>query len=287
MRHKVIETLIRFYCRVIPIQKGKRRIIKVYSKYAGLRGEAVVRTSFDVSMQLDLSQFVQREIFFRGAYEEHVLNVIQELAEKNRFDLFLDVGANVGQHSLFAVKRTPIPKSIAFEASPHVFLRLQKNIAINNMEKLIQPYNLAILDAPGFVSIEVPNPTNDGTGYVLDGKEGEVDIEAVSLDDFFSQHEDYKDILMKIDVEGAELRVLKGARKLFSAGKIKAIIVEVIKDNLARFGDDNVDLFRLLVSEYGFKAYILSESGKLISLIDPGKLPDEAEMIFLQEAVLL
>lgn len=285
-RYKTIEKLIRFYCKVVPLQKGKSRLIKTYAKCSQLKGEVVERTSFGALMQLDLSQYIQQQIFFRGAYEKAVLDLIQKLNQKFKFDLFMDVGANVGQHSLFAVVRASIPKAVAFEASPKIFFRLKKNIELNNLAEKISPYNLAILDRHGSVSINMPNISNNGTGYVHDCKEDEVSIKAIPLNDFVDRVRPYKKILIKIDVEGAEFRVLKGAHKLFSANKVEAVIVEIIKENLMRFGNDCAQLFNLLTVDYGLNGYLISVSGRLIRVTNYDALPTASEVLFLKSDFL-
>ena len=53
-------------------------------------------------------------------------------------------------------------------------------------------------------------------------------VEVTSLDSYLYSHTQYQNIILKIDTQGFELEVLKGAKRLFESGKIKAVIVEVM-----------------------------------------------------------
>lgn len=280
-----VERLISWYCRHSPLEFGKTRLIETYAKLFSLRGQVTFRTDFGAIMDLDLSQYIQRQIYFRGMYEKRVLDLINEMNNQNRFDLFLDVGANVGQHSLFAVMCAGIPRAISFEASPHVFPLLKKNIENNKMLGRINPLNWAVSDVSGFVDVLVPEEKNNGTGFIVEAKSVEINstINAKPLEDFEEVVEFAKKSLMKVDVEGAELKVIRGASKLIRGGRIKAIIVEVCEAHLKRFGNTTLDLYLYLTEELGMNGFLISGSGNLVKVESAENTPGFAEMLFISD----
>ena len=122
-----------------------------------------------------------------------------------------DIGANVGLYTLLFSRHA---KSVyAFEPLPRNVLYLAKNLAFNSIKNVkIIPYAVSNINEPFFFK----EGLNHSTGK-LDNN-GNIRILTISLDMFVSKTKIYPK-LMKIDVEGAELYVLKGAKYLLSNKK--------------------------------------------------------------------
>lgn len=138
-------------------------------------------------------------------------------------DTFIDVGANVGTYSLLAASTRDVDV-FAFEPSTIAFRRLQENVVLNGLEHRVRTAPVAVGGQPGLVTLSTGR---DAMNRVLASHEndpGEA-VPMVTIDSFL-QHQDIHPVrLMKVDVEGFEENVLKGALGvLVAAGPV--LIVE-------------------------------------------------------------
>lgn len=137
-------------------------------------------------------------------------------------DLFVDVGANVGSYSVLASGHVG-SKSIAIEPVTSTFGRLQNNIAINNLSALLTSYNLGIGSKAGVLNFTSDLDTVNHVA--LDSTSANVvEVRVETLDHLLSG---LHPLLLKIDVEGFESEVLRGAHGVLNDEHLKAIIIEL------------------------------------------------------------
>lgn len=168
--------------------------------------------------------------------------------------IVLDVGANRGDYSLAAVRAFGRDSTVyAFEPSAAAFERLSQIVARTDQ---IVPVRCALSDAPGEVELFSDTP-GSGLGSLIDRDLAHVGlqmshierVEATTLDDFCADRDIDHISLLKLDVEGAELAVLRGAEHMLDAHGIDFIQFE--------FGGTNIDsrvflrdFFRVLGPQY-------------------------------------
>jgi FkbM family methyltransferase len=150
-------------------------------------------------------------------------------------ELAVDVGANIGYMSSILAKRVGSSGSVyAFEAHPEIFKELKHNVKRweqdNNINN-ISIQNLAVSDKSGFLKLGVPEAFNQNRGIssiVTDNdeianKSSVLTVQASTLDEFLVN----KNVgVLKIDVEGHEIQVLKGAENLLKTGRIRDCVFE-------------------------------------------------------------
>ncbi|MHB1081193.1 MAG: FkbM family methyltransferase [Prosthecobacter sp.] len=160
-------------------------------------------------MELDPGDLVQMEILRFGAYETATCALFETLVRKG--DVFVDVGANVGQYSLLAARLCgPTGRVLALEPNPGIFLAMRRNFALNclgNIDSLLMA--AGSLDSP--VSMLEPPPSQLGTSRMAGSS---------VAGDYWSGGYKLTTILkclglarcdvVKIDVEGHENEVLEG-----------------------------------------------------------------------------
>jgi FkbM family methyltransferase len=144
----------------------------------------------------------------KNFYEAELLEALH--AELAPGDVVLDVGANLGNHTVYFAKIAGC-RVAAFEAHPVAFGFLQDNVRINGLEDRVDAYHLAVSDAEGRVSIVAEMDNN--LGATRFGMDADGTVRAVKLDDMDLKRPVR---LMKIDVEGMECEVLRGARELIA-----------------------------------------------------------------------
>lgn len=132
-------------------------------------------------------------------------------------DVFVDVGANVGVYSLHAAKRVgSTGKVFFFEPTSETYERISENIRLNELTNL-KGFQKAVADKEGTVDFMVCESNNSnyiGTGTLTEEERGAMEVRTVPVDtiDALAIREGIDKIaLIKIDAEGAELLVMKGA----------------------------------------------------------------------------
>ncbi|MDQ0967622.1 FkbM family methyltransferase [Flavobacterium sp. W4I14] len=146
-------------------------------------------------------------------------------------DTFFDVGANVGSYTILAagVRKA---KCIAFEPIFSTFEILKKNIKLNQLEQLVVIKNVGVGEIRK--SLYFSN-NSDTTNHVVEHIDQNVSlVDIVPLDQFY---ETFKPSLLKIDVEGFETEVIRGAAKILADKTLIAIIIE-LNGSGTRYGFD-------------------------------------------------
>jgi FkbM family methyltransferase len=173
---------------------------------------------------------VELSLFQTGTYEKGTLYFITTYLKRG--DCFVDVGANIGLMSIFASQCVGNPgKILAFEAHPETHQLLLENIQLNHIEN-IEPFNFALGDEVGKAKIyDNWNVNRGGASLVIhaDNATG-FEVEVKTLDDVIQN--DFQPKMIKIDVEGFEFQVLKGAENTIKNCKpILIIEFSVSRDN--------------------------------------------------------
>lgn len=150
----------------------------------------------------------------RGFYESELLWLLERLGIQN--GLAIDVGAHIGNHTVFFAKVMDL-KTISIEPRLKSVEILRRNIAANTVEDLVTVVNGALGAKPGKAHLE--QMVEGNTGSVTTRRDPSGPVAITRLDDLVE--EPVK--LIKIDVEGDELAVLQGARRLL--GKYRPLIV--------------------------------------------------------------
>lgn len=186
-------------------------------------------------------------------FETHFLQTLLQPGQ-----VFVDVGTYVdGWHSLIASKIVGEKgRVVSFEPHPAYFKRLRQNIALNNIRNVF-PFRFAISDtnetARFFQNGEASSlESNSSTGSSFQ-------VNSIRLDDFIKKTKLLRVDVLKIDVEGAEMKVLKGAKHIILKWK-PDLLLEVIDKQLQSFGSTRKELLSFL-NELGYKAYVFTDQG--------------------------
>lgn len=157
--------------------------------------------------------------------EEGTINWIREHVQSG--DSFLDIGANIGLYTLAAAQQVGA-SGVVYAVEPHIvnFQSLLRNIAANNFQDRVRPLSCALHDASGIFDFNYysldPGSSASQLGATRDGEEqefGPVAVEAklaVTVDDLIAAGSMRPPCHVKIDVDGNEMLILKGMRRLLS-----------------------------------------------------------------------
>ncbi len=183
--------------------------------------------------------------------------------------IIIDVGSNVGLYSLCYSKIYKGSKIYSFEPEKNNFNFLKKNIHLNK-GKDIFIFNYGISDKKETKTISIPIPSqhhrynkniNSGLFSFFGKGKYKSNCKLIKLDTFIKKKK-FKNIdFIKIDVEGYELKVLNGAKKLIK--KFKPIIQVELNDITQTFGNVNFKSFSNLAKLYNYSIFYLVKNYKL------------------------
>lgn len=163
-----------------------------------------------------------------------------------------DVGANIGVYALrFARKVGPKGRVYAFEPVPDIFARLQGNIALNDVHNIV-PVPMALSDQKGMAKISVAGPRSS---LFRHQSQKFVEVTLTTLDEFVAEQGIERVDAIKLDVEGAELRVIRGADNTLRRDK-PILMVEIQEATLKPAGTTPQELFNTIVN-YGYDAFVI------------------------------
>jgi len=209
---------------------------------------------YGIEYQGNLNNNIDYNIYFYGAFEKPLLNFLSDAmksftaGEKN--GVFVDIGANVGQHSLYMSRYSA--QVHAFEPYEPVRNRLVQQISHNNIEN-IQAYPLGLSNENARLPFFAPTGNNAGIGSfdassIEKGNKQIGELELIRGDDFFTAENPERIDLIKIDVEGFEKPALEGLQKTLR--KFRPLIVCEITYGKALSIQSRDEILQLLPENY-------------------------------------
>lgn len=178
----------------------------------------------------------------------------------------IDVGANVGYFSmLFAKLGGESGKVFAIEPLKRNYLAIELSAGINYFNNINIIPGVAST-AAGFVDITIPE--GDGAyAHITNGNQPgrSISVPSVSLDGLALEHSISKIDTIKIDVEGAELLVLKGTEKILgdSCLQPRVLMVELVSDML-KIHSATIPMVLEYMHQFGYEPHMASKDGRLI-----------------------
>lgn len=170
--------------------------------------------------------------------------------------VFWDIGANVGLYTIFAAKRGL--RTLAFEPSAATMAVLTRNIERNAVSDTIEAYGIALADVTRldhlYMAADHTDPghavhsfgTRDTVAGVIEGGFQQAAI-GYSADDFVAQFNAPSATHVKLDVDGIETAILRGASNMMRA-TVREILVEIYDDMAA----ENARGIRATLAELNF-----------------------------------
>ena len=212
----------------------------------------------------DAREYIQKQVLLHGVYEPNIARVIAAILGPG--DLFFDVGANIGNHTIIAANTGA--RVHAFEPVPRLAARIRANVLLNDFGDRVQVFENACGDAQGSAVIHVAERTDDGSHSLLAGISAKstqhLAVPLTTLDQHVAEERCSLPLAIKIDVEGYEARVLDGSRRLL-AGRTPPLLILETGDRLAEQIGESAQSVLGRLTALGFELIRLPEAG----LVDP------------------
>ncbi len=249
------------------------------------------------TMKLDVTKKTQRILYLQKIYEPYLASYLTRTLSPG--DTFIDIGANVGYFTLLAARQVGEGgRVIAFEPEQNNYAALVLNVRLNKLQN-ITCVQKAVGAKEGFMSLHV-NPLNEGGSSLIpiltyaDDEERwshekirekfpdtalEQKTEVITLDHFLTQNPLQKQarVIIKIDVESAELEVLQGMRELLARTPTLSIVCEVTREG---------EKIAALLNERGYTIRALKNDGGSSPLPRADRVQGKA-LLFMKESAIL
>lgn len=210
----------------VPLRGPARLLLRSYARTCyqpGVWVERLTTKSGDI-FDADLSSLLEWQLWAFGGYEQHFAELFRCLVSAG--DRCVDVGANVGVHTVRLAKLVGAAgEVIAIEPDASVAERTRRNITLNDLANA-RVVNAAASDQAGHMRLYRPDPSDTNRARAsllqhayLTGEAATVPV--LTIDDIC----DGQVALIKIDVEGHEAAVLRGATAVI-AGHAPSIVFE-------------------------------------------------------------
>lgn len=233
MARPVVARALRALFRLNPTSRGRYRLATLGAQLAGGAGEVDVPLRSGARLRFDLGDPLEAAMYF-DAFEYVTRRAL--LGPLRDGDVLLDIGANIGFFSLLALDRiTPSGKVIAVEPNPQLAARLRQYAAHYGAERL-QVHECALGEQPG--EVELFLPADETHGHASLAPQGwdrfrAQRVRMAVLDELL--RDEPKVTALKLDVEGAELGVIRGAEASIRRWRPR-IMIEVNEKAAAAMG---------------------------------------------------
>ena len=203
--------------------KNGRRLAKLMAvAVAFTRNPTRIKTINGIAYELDLREVIDSSLYFTSTYEIKIDRFFEKYVKPG--STVVDIGANIGLHTLRSALLTgQTGKIIAIEPSTWAIKKLQRNLELNpELSKIIEIRHIALGE-----NVEKAISLGFQSSYRLNGKNeiySEV-VDVLTLDSIAEQDSLQSVDFIKIDVDGHELHILRGAKKMLSISK-PVLVVE-------------------------------------------------------------
>jgi FkbM family methyltransferase len=243
---KAIYRGTRFSLRLI---LGRKRTDRIYQKrninfkdflYSSTR---IMRVSKKLLLEIHVPNHDYRihcplnkeDFIVMTKHEEEIIGIFRP----KEGDIVVDIGAHLGRYTIPSSRAVGVSgKVVAFEAHPYNFRILQHNLKLNKLTN-VTTLNMAVYSKKANLKLYLPDEDQGytmhhsvmtnylSTKYKSEIERKYIEVEADTIDNLLKSRGITTANWIKIDVEGAEYEVLKGAREILSANKPISILVEV------------------------------------------------------------
>jgi len=199
----------------------------------------------NLSLKIDKSRSMGAALYWTGFHEFREFLFLHRYLKPEM--VFIDIGANLGEYSLFAAKRLSGGKVFAFEPLPSIRSVLEQNINLNGFKNIeVFPFGLSSQEET--MVIHEFEDVHEGLATLFPGgrqSRAVIAVELKKLDDVISLYKTNRIDFIKVDIEGAELKALQGCRSLIKIYS-PVFMVEINEETYKAAGyvvDDVLDFF--------------------------------------------
>jgi FkbM family methyltransferase len=253
-----------------------RHALWLAAKDRTLAHPAVVPWHDGTRLALHLDNDLSHMLFVGGSFEPNEFALLDRVLEPGM--VFVDGGANEGAYTVFAAARAgPAGRVIAVEPSRREIERLKRNLRLNDLDH-VEFVEAALAECAGPVELTIAEREHAGLNtlgaffYGGIAAVGTERVAATTLDALAAERRLERLDVVKLDLEGAELRALKGARRVLAELK-PLLLIELSDAALKNQGGSQAALLELLRAAGYVVLTFAQATGEPAPLRDTGAPP--------------
>jgi FkbM family methyltransferase len=255
---RLVRSAIACLLRALPV-RGRWRIAPALNRLFPIES-VEVRLRNIGRVRLNLGDEDQLQIYWTGLHldDTRIVRLMRSALPPD--GIFLDIGANIGIHTMAAARHVAAAGGavVSFEPHPGNFLTLTHNLARNSLHH-VMAHNVGLAEAPDVLTCQ--GSMQGGNWSLASRGEDTFQVRLLRLDDYLEEHPLPRLDMIKIDVEGAEVRVLRGAGRTIARFR-PLIVFEACPAWLGRMNSSNVELLAT-VEGLGYTIHSLPCDGRI------------------------
>jgi len=232
----------------------------------------------NITIKIDGGLSLSGSIYHRG----YLMSLRKGVREAYMTELFkqalrpgqvvCDIRSYIGYYALLAAQHVGSSgKVFAFEPDPHNFAYLSLNVKTNHFENIVVTLQKAVSDKSGCFDFYIYEGDRSQSSLfeVQERTVRKIQVETIALDDFLA--EPMAVDVVKIDIEGGEIRALRGMKRLLNRSPRLTMFVECNPKALQRAGSSAKELLQIL-EDNGFRVLVIDEAAKSLQMPDIGTI---------------
>jgi FkbM family methyltransferase len=217
----------------------------------------------DIQLRCYPDSYSAATVLYCGLYDRDEMNFLLRYLRPE--DSFLDIGANIGVYTLLAASKIKSGFIYSFEVLPKNYARLQENVRLNQLDR-VKTYEVAIADFTGEISLNLAE--GDSMPFITPNADDKtIKVPTDTLDNLLEDRPLDNLTLAKMDIEGAEILALKGAKKTLLEQQHPYVWILEINGAVNNFGHQQQDVANLL-ADYGYQLYGYNADTNELKAID-------------------
>ena len=220
IRYQVVAFLT--HSMVYPVSRiifGRRKTINIYLRFLNAHRSIIFPLPPPLKSKIAMRHIdpeLFNEIYLENIYFHEIIKEGMNI---------VDIGANIGAYTVLAAEKVgENGKVIAVEPEPQNYNQLLENMRLNNFKNVI-PQNIALTDHQGQEKLYLSFSPGSHSLFLPENKNSYIEISVKTVDSLLEELNLKKVDVIKIDTEGAEIPILKGAEKTLKANPNIKIIV--------------------------------------------------------------
>lgn len=217
----------------------------------------------DITLKVDRSRSMGASLYWTGLHELREFIFLHRFLTRDM--VALDVGANLGEYTMFMAKRLTEGRVLSFEPMASIRSQLLENVMLNKFSDVVV-FDFGLSNKKQRLNLHEVEDGNEGLGTLFLGEKkskGFVEIALESLDEIWGSLGLQRLDFMKIDVEGSELFVLQGGEKTIAKFK-PLILIEISEENFKAAGYRTADVEAFFKAS-NYQAKRVNKEGQLVT----------------------
>jgi len=288
------------------LPRGRHRLYRLLlgAQYSSSRGDAILKQELldrtrvfrdhfiGAYILADISSSESRSHYFTGLYVDRVVPFLVRKVLQGG-GTFVDVGANRGLHTLAAAKSLgDRGRVIAFEPNPSTARALETHLTINGINNCVV-HVMGLSDQPGVLPLNMFAGECSSCCSFLNNETvvRSIEVPVRRMDEVLEGTTLHGPLLVKVDTEGFEHKVIQGAGKLLLRDDL--VIITEITDQWLRLANSSAEAFFSEMADRGFTAFMPQLSrrrgNEILKMSPMPRVPDmfQFDVVFCRDSELV